>query len=307
MAADSGKGPTGSPARGSRQRLVVLSLGPCLVAAVAACSGNAAPYTTDADRGSTHALVTVERRDEVGAEAPSQNRAFATFVRTPPEADPAQAMRVAGLDFELPELGECRVHGREGSAVSPLQRVELLDAGDVTLETAEGRVELAPRPFPAVTSLLSGVIYTSRERVAALPAGEAYALSASGGALSAPLAVSAEAPSVLTGVTLGGVPLTNDAALNPNGAALEWAPGAPRDLVYVRLTLADGTHRLTCAFRDDLGRGALPASAIPDGTSATLALHRLRSVRIVSPESAIDAGELRFDFELSASVAVRAR
>ena len=145
-----------NPARGPRQHVALLSLGACVLAAVAACSGNAATYTTDADRGSTHALVTVERRDEVGAEAPSQNRAFATFVRTPPEADPAQVMRVAGLDFELPELGECRVHGRDSNVtVSPLRRVELLDAGDVTLETAEGRVYRYAKALPTQSLCLN--------------------------------------------------------------------------------------------------------------------------------------------------------
>lgn len=273
-----------------------------------ACSGNTATYTTDSDRGSTHALVTVERRDEAGATAPTQSRAFATFLRTPPEADPAQVLRMAGLDFELPEVGECRVHGREGnSPLSPLRRVELLDAGDVALETTEGRVELAPRAFPAVTSLLSGVVYTSRERVAALPSGEAYAVSASGGELSAPLALSAEAPSILSGVTVDGAPLAKDSVLSAAGAELAWTAGAARDLVYVRLTLPDGTHRVTCAFRDDAGHGTLPTAALPDRTNATLALHRLRSVRLSSAESGIDAGELRFDFELSASVAVRTR
>lgn len=286
-----------------------LTLG-CLALLSAACSGTAAPYTSDADRGSTHALVSIERRDVVGTAEPAQNRALATFVRTPPETDPAFVMRVAGVGVELPYPGECtsaqsmREHGASLS-----NRVELLDAGDVALETPVGRVELAPRAFPAITSLFSGVVYTTRERIAALPAAEAYALSASGGALGVPLAVSAEAPPTLSGVTLDGTPLEqSDAMLHPSGVELRWSRGSARDLIYVVLT-ADNGHRVTCAFRDEAGHGVLPPTAIPATPAANLSLHRLRIVPITgtASEMGVDAGELRFDFELSATVAVRAR
>jgi hypothetical protein len=272
------------------------------------CSGSAATYTSDADNGSTHALVSVERRVVAGSAEPAQNRAFATFTRTPPEVDPAVVARVAGLTSELPEPGQCHATSTPpGTSLGPLRRVELLDAGDVALETAEGRVELAPRAFPAVTNLFAGVVYTTRERSAVLPDGVAYALSASGGALRTSLAVSAEAPQVLSGVTVDGVALDAGATLARTGSDLSWDAGAPRDIVYVTLT-AEG-HRVTCAFRDELGIGAIPASALPPGSQAGVALHRLRIVPLAAgvAESGVDAGELRFDFELAATLAVRTR
>lgn len=275
------------------------------------CSGTAATYTSDADSGSTHALVTVERRTVVGSTEPDQNRAFATFVRTPPEVDPAIVTRSVGLAIGLPEPGECSsptAPGETSGALGPLRRVELLDAGDVVLETAEGRVQLAPRAFPAATNLLAGVVYATRERSASLPDGTSYALSASGGAMRAPLSVSAEAPETLAHVLLDGVPLGAESVLDPGGGVVSWSPGSARDLVYVSLG-AEGGHRVTCLFRDDAGRGAIPAHAVPSAATVSFSLHRLRVVPIAfrAMETGIDAGELRFDFEQTASIAVRAR
>lgn len=275
-----------------------------------ACSSPTETYTADADRGSTHALVTIERREPASEHEASQARGFASFVRTPPEVDPSLVTRIAGLALDLPEAGGCALGpAREpGAALTPLRRVELLDAGDVTLETPEGRVALAPRAFPAVTSLVAGVVYSTRDLLASLPAGEAYALSASGSALLAPFSVSTEAPSALADVTLGGAPLGNEATLDPNGTELTWAPGASRDLVYVSVASGDGTFGATCAFRDHTGRGSLPSTAMPPSGSANLAVHRLRIVPLdVAATNGVDAGELRFDFARTAVVQVRPR
>ena len=74
-----------------------------------ACSGSTSSYTSDADRGTTHAIVTVERRDALGVSSVAQAKAFASFVRTPPEVDAAAVTRVTGLDLDLPEVGDCAV------------------------------------------------------------------------------------------------------------------------------------------------------------------------------------------------------
>lgn len=273
-----------------------------------ACSGSTASYTSDADRGTTHAIVTVERRDALGASGVSQAKAFASFVRTPPDVDAAAVTRVTGLDLDLPEVGECSRSGsgRDSLALSPLRRVELLAAGDVSLETPLGRVELAPHAFPAVTDVVSGVVYTTRDRAATLPAGEPYALSAGGGPFLSPLAVSAEAPPALDEVALDGEPLTGTSAFLRRDTELSWKAGSARDLIYVRLSGGDATQgATTCAFRDDAGRGTLPVSAVPRSSPVQLSLHRLRSVALGStPGDGIDVGELRFDFELSAAIAL---
>lgn len=273
-----------------------------------ACSGSTSSYTSDADRGTTHAIITVERREVLGVASAAQAKAFASFVRTPPEVDAAAVTRLTGLDLDLPDLGECSVGGpnRDSLALSPLRRVELVAAGDVSLETPAGRVELAPHAFPAVTDVVAGIVYTTRDRAAALPAGEPYALSAGGSPFLAALAVSAEAPLALEAVSLDGAALGANSAFSAADSQLSWKAGSARDLVYVRLTGADGAQgATTCTFRDDAGRGRLPQSAIPHSGPIQLSVHRLRSVALGStPGGSIDLGELRFDFELSTEVAL---
>lgn len=290
--------------RSTQVRALSLSLGLLSVA----CSGSTETYTSDADRGSTHALITVERRDVLGGSEPAQARAFASFVRAAPEVDASVVTRIAGLELDLPEVGHCEgASSRDGTAgLSPLPRVELLEAGDVVLETPEARVLLAPRAFPAVTNLVAGVVYTTRDRVAALPPGEPYALSVAGSPPLGPLSLSAEAPSALSELTLDGAPLGPDSALGPDGAELGWQRGSARDLVYVVVAAEDGARHATCAFRDDAGRGLLPPSALPAANGVNLSLHRLRTVAL-APGSTLDAGELRFDFELVARVAIAGR
>jgi len=277
--------------------------------AVSACSGSTSTYTSDAERGSTHAFITIERRDALSATTVADAKAFASFLRTPPEVDFAVVTRLAGLDLTLPELGECALgdtHRELGAMLSPLRRVELLAAGDVALETPEGRVELAPHAFPAVTDLLAGVVYTTRDRAASLPAGEVYALSTAGSASLSPLSVSSEAPAALTAITLSGVPLSSTSALPASGAELGWKPGSARDVVYATLASSDGTPLGVCAFRDDAGRGKIIPAMVPSAGPVNLSLHRLRSVALPAGAS-VDAGELRFDFELSTSVSVQGR
>ncbi len=277
---------------------------------VAACSASTSSYTSDAERGSTHALITVERRDTLGPAAVSDARAFASFVRTPPEVDIATVTRLAGLDLALPEPGDCSLGGthREHVALSsPLRRVELMAAGDVALETPASRVELAPRAFPAVTDVFAGVVYTTRDRAALLPAGEVYAVTTGGNASLAPLSVSTEAPQALSNLTLSGQPLGASSVLPTTGAELGWRAGSARDLVYVALSTSDGTPHAVCAFRDDAGHGLIPATAVPASNSVGLSVHRLRSVSLPANSGGIDAGELRFDFELSASVGIQGR
>lgn len=281
-------------------------VGALVLGFAAGCSAAAEPYTADADSGSVHALVSIERRASAGTDESAQAQAFASFVRTPAEVDPTIVARITGLDLDLPDPGECELasNARERSVpLSPLRRVELLDAGAVALETPSGRVELAPRAFPAVTDLVGGVVYSTRDRAAALPSGEVYALAVDGTRFFAPFSLSAEAPPPLADLKLAGALLAEGAGLDARGTELAWTSGSSRDLVYVVISGADASRFSTCTFRDDAGRGSLPASALPPPGAASLSVHRLRSVALGEP---VDAGELRFDFELFARVEVQA-
>lgn len=290
-----------APGEAVRSRAALaLGLGLSLVA----CSAGTTSYTADADTGSTQALITIERRQVLGS--PAQAEAFASFVRTPPDVDPSLVTRVTGLDLGLPDLGECApaASGRDGSVpLSPLRRVELLDAGEVALETTSGRVDLARRAFPSVTDLLAGVVYTTREKSADLPPASHYSLWVAGSAQLAAFDVRAEAPAALEGLTLDGLPLDTEGLALGKGSVLAWTPGSARDLVYIVLESAELASATLCSFRDSDGRGALLTPALPAGP-ATLGVHRLRSVPLSG--ASIGAGELRFDFEQLVTVEVKA-
>ncbi|HET7540301.1 MAG TPA: hypothetical protein VFK05_10540, partial [Polyangiaceae bacterium] len=141
-----------------------------LAALSSACSVAPADYSAEADAGSsTHALITVERSAVLNtAEAP-RAAAFAGFVRTPPEVDANAMLSLAGFGLDLPAVGQCAEpnHERKSSMpLNPLGRVEFLDAGDVTLRTSSTNSPLATRALPAVTDLIAGVVYTTRDRAA---------------------------------------------------------------------------------------------------------------------------------------------
>ena len=271
----------------------------------AACSVAPVDYSAEADAGSsTHALITVERSSVLNSAEAPRAAAFAGFVRTPPDVDANAMLRLAGFGLDLPAVGQCAEpnHERVSSMpLSPLGRVEFLDAGDVTLRTSSTSAPLATRALPAVTDLIAGVVYTTRDRAAEpLPAATGYTLSASGGLLRA-FNVNANAPAQLSAVSVAGTPLAELTRVATHGAiALNWTPGFGRDFVYVELTTQDGSATTRCTFRDDAGAGTVPASAFAGTGLGELSLHRVHSEPFAS--GSVDAGEVRFDFEQSANV-----
>jgi hypothetical protein len=277
-----------------------------LIAGVtAACSVAPVDYSAEADAGSsTHALITVERSAVLNSTEAPRAAAFAGFVRTPPEVDANAMLRLAGFGLDLPAVGQCAGPNHERSSSTPLNsigRVDFLDAGDVTLRTSATNALLATRALPAVTDLIAGVVYTTRDRAAEpLPAATTYTLSASGGLLRA-FNVNANAPAQLSSVSVGGIALPELASVAVHSPiALSWSPGSSRDVVYVEFTTQDGSATTRCTFRDDAGSGSVPASAFAGTGLGELSLHRVHSEPFAS--GSVDAGEVRFDFEQSANV-----
>lgn len=268
------------------------------------CSVTSADYSADADTGSTHGLITVERSQTENSSEPPRATAFAGFFWTPPAVDANAVMQLAGFGLDLPAVGQCADANRARDAsmpLSPLGRVEFLDAGDVVLRTASTNAALATRAFPAVTDLIAGVVYTTRDRTAEpLPAATGYSLSTSGGALR-PFSVNASAPPLLSGVIVNATALgalSTVATRAPLG--LSWNRGLAGDLVYVELATHDGSATTRCTFRDDAGAGSVPSGAFPAVGAGQLSLHRVHSETFTS--GGVDAGEVRFDFEQNANV-----
>lgn len=272
-----------------------------------ACSVAPVDYGTEADAGSTvHALVAVERTSVENTLDSPRAAAFAGFVRSPPDVDANAMLRLAGFGLDLPVVGQCAEPNRERPSsvrLRPLARVEFLDAGDVTLRTVTTSAPLATRALPAVTDLIAGVVYTTRDReTASLPAATNYTLSTSGAGTLPAFNVVAAAPLLLTAVSVGETPLGELSTVSARSAIqLSWSAGRSRDLVYVELTSQDGGASTRCTFRDDAGHGTIPAGVFAGTGSGELSVHRVHSEPFAASGS-VDAGEVRFDFEQSANV-----
>jgi hypothetical protein len=254
------------------------------------------------EAGTTHALVTITRRASAVAPEDVRADAIASFVRLPSDADPDKVLRAAGLAVDLPAAGTCfKATGQPRDAGS-MTRVELLDAGEVTVAAGGNVTTLAPRAFPSVTDSIAGVVYTTRDRAAEpLPSALSYTVATSGADAVGPVSADAFAPIALSGVTVLGAPLAEVRTLAARrDLELAWSPGAAGDRIVVVLERGDSVTR--CAFGDEVGRGTLPVSELPAAGTATLAVHRLRQARFTS--AGIAGGELRFDFELEAPVTI---
>lgn len=263
------------------------------------CAVDAPDDASDADTGTTHALVAIDRAVDLDAAEGLRAEAFAGIVHAPPEVDAGAVLRLARLGLELPEAGRCAVPTRDSSVgFGSSTRVEFLEAGEVSLRTAELGATLAPRAFPAFTDRISGIVYTTRDRDAdPLPAGTRYEVFASGGFALPAFSAAAEAPQPLSGVMVSGVPVEELDTVAPGAEiALEWLPGASGDLVYFEAADRNGVASLVCTFRDDAGTGSVPGGALTLRGPGSLALHRVRSVSFQSP--GIDSGQVRFDFQI---------
>ena len=281
----------------SPKPLGLAALGLCALAL--GCTVETVDDSAQAQAGSTHALISIARQTSAAAPDDTRADAFAGFLRAPAGVDAASALRGAGLGVELPGLGECRKASTGDSAVT-LTRVELLEAGEVTLAAGGNVTTLALRAFPTVTDSISGVVYTTRDRASTpLPAASAYTFATTGSSSLGPLSGDAPAPAALSGVLLGGEPL-GDVEGIPAGEDLKlaWDPGSAGDRIYVELDQNAATT--VCAFGDAAGEGSIPSSLLPVSGEASLAVHRLRQTAFT--DDGLAHGELRFDFELSASV-----
>lgn len=299
---------------------------------------------TDADTGSTHALLTIERTDLVEAElAPTPapgfpssvpaptgapagrvvqtSTALAGFAHMPAGVDAAAVRALVGWNLELPEPGRCvrsTAVPEARPSLSPVDNVEFLEAGEVVVETRGEKTRLAPRNFPSVTDLISGVLYTTRHKATDLPPGALYRVRATGGLTLQTMEVSAEAPEAVAGITVGGVPLHQVQQIAVTGPVdLTWNVGLPSDLIYVELASSDGLGTTACTFPDSDGAGTIAlgdarqaaggaADAEPSETAMVdlgagrIALHRVRTVALDGP--GLEYAELRFDFAVAANV-----
>jgi hypothetical protein len=312
---------------GSSLALVALLLSACGGAGEAPADGNA----------SLEAVLSIERVQEAGREESRSASALAEFVILPSELDVHDTLGAAGLRSQLPEKMGCseialgEVPGRSnvtgsgatGSAASRRfnlrQPLELLEAGEVSIQAEDTVTRLALNLFPPSGSA-SGVIYTTPDQSAdALPPNAAYSIRTTGSGVIPPLTIDGHAPAALADATIGGVPFQRAQTLSAGQPIdLTWGEGSPGDRVSVEL--ADNERSLFCTFADEDGSGTLSSavtSHLTPGSTVHLSLHRVReAVRLEAPNALKPVLEgagldnlglettVRFDFEVTAALRV---
>lgn len=314
---------TRSVLEASRWLLLPLALGAATGCATQAASEGDEPSST------VEAVVHVER---TATEDGASTSVSAKFMRILP-ADRAAAERLVGTRVVLPNVGECASVGAlqadgattNGGGTKLKGSVELVDVGDLTL-TARGadglpsELTLAPRAFPDVGDIASGVFYTSPDAARDLPTPAKLVLRATGATAVEPFTIDLDAPAAPRNVRVAGHKFVGqlvDVASAPADApkveaghdfTLEWdaSPSEAGELVYVEV---NGATPVRCAFHD-VGTATVPAevlSKVDAGQVATLSLHRLREQEVrqeLAERQGAETMTIRFDLARSGRVAV---
>lgn len=267
-----------------------------------ACASEA-PTAPSEEQARSYSVISVDRNDPASTDSAGSASAVARFISLPAFASTARALQVAGAALDLPAVDTCQGSDAPDLAPPPAKQdpLELMEAGDVTIDAAGTVTPLVPHAFPSVGTFASGVLYATRDRASsALPAGVTYSVAASGSPQLGPIRLVAEAPQVPSQISVSSVALKDVTEIHTaKPIELSWQAGALGDVVYAELLADDGSPSMVCAFRDDAGAGSVPADAFTGTGPGRLALHRLRVQRF---EPGSPTSELRFDFQVGAPV-----
>ncbi len=256
------------------------------------------------------ASVSVRRTDAVSAgHHEVRTHVAARFLRAQGGLDEATAEQVVeggALDAAAPLGCTWREDASVGRAAGI---IELLDVGEIVLHAQGRQMALAPRAFPDVGGLISGVVYTSRDGRAELPDAATYLFEVSGSVAFDGFSIQTEAPSAPDDVRLGATPLDSMFAVVRVGEAAElsWRrprSGAESDRIFVTVSSELDGDAFTCVFEDD-GHAVIPGSFVgfEPGAELDVMIHRHRRARVSVPGEAYDA-VVDFDFAVAARVAV---
>jgi hypothetical protein len=276
----------------------------CLGVAAIACANEPPSVVGDDEPGKMHAVLSVERSDPALADTLGSASAVARFVSLPALSDASRVLSAAGVLLDLPPVDTCQASGSQVALEPPASQggVEFVEAGDVSISTADTVTPLVPHAFPTVGGFASGVLYTTKDRASsALPAAVPYIISASGSSSMPALRAVVDAPRSPATVTVGGVPLSDLLEVHTGSATeLGWAAGDASDTIYAELFAYDGSTSVLCTFRDEAGTGTIPADAFVGVGSGRLALHRVRSRHLDGASTT--SSDVRFDFQVGSAI-----
>jgi len=237
-----------------------------------------------------------------------QLNTHAQFVRYT-AMDRQHVARLLGLPLDperdLPPLDTCRIYDltldldEDMGVDDALQQeepshVELLEAGDLQVQTPSRTVTLVPRHFPGLLPFISGVIYGEAQATEDEQLGHVEVESAGGETVGA-FSVKAQTPALprLLGVADGMAVTVAERA----GLPLHWQTAAPPALTYidVRFDRAKRELALRCRPRDD-GAFVIPAALLAEVAESakspvTLEIARVQGTSFTA--SGLDGGELR--------------
>jgi hypothetical protein len=244
----------------------------------------------DADAATTTtALVVIERHASPGKGARAE--ASARFVRVAAPTTAEDALRAIGAAIDLPPRGSCASYASlsatPGALVAP--RVELIRAGDVSVEAGGVATRLLPRQLPDVTDVVNGVVYAKAADPALLPSDAPYVLHVGGTGDLDPFDVGVQAPEDPSEVHVVGESAAGTVRVGGHGVEFTWSSGDP-DTVYVDVNPSG----VRCSLGES-GYASVPASLLHD--SGALTVHRLH--RETFHAAGLVSGEVRFDFARS--------
>lgn len=302
-------------------------LSPASVAVCALLTGCAVPVESgmqggEGEAASVHAFLSVEQSAAWGQQEGEGTRqtASATFLRVPDGTDPQLMARMVGAVVDLPSPGQCRVEG-QGEGLLPLRAlnpIEMVPVGEVSVRAGEASTRLVARAYPDVAHLISGVVYTSsgREQPVRPVVGEnLVTFDVAGGEGVAGFEVAVSAPEPVEKLQVerdeGGGPLvvTWQAASEARRAAVPADVGVVEgdDRFFVDVVFGADSMVAPGDVDGELRRAprtvrcggsasasiTVPAALSGERAVASVAVHRLRTIRLTTP--ALGGGQVRVD------------
>jgi hypothetical protein len=275
---------------------------PLLIFVTAACSSSGDDNRPSADMPTvTHAVVALRRSKSTNASVGDQANVLMSVLRVPATLDSRNVVRLVGLLPASPEPGQCERIDYSLSATQatvPVQHVEMLDVGDVTLVAGNHANPLARQAFPTVTDFIAGVVYTTPDLSAdPLPRSPSYSIIARGASKIPPFRIDATAPHEPSNITLDGINIAQVTRLTRgNSIDLAWDPGETGDKLLVEVKSSERPNDVTCAFIDTAGRGHLPSDALISRGTVRFEVHRLRTNPLAL--RGLDRSQIQFDYSL---------
>lgn len=246
----------------------------------------------DAEAASTTAtaIVVVERTTGPG-DAIRGDAVIARFVRVRQGSVDEQALRIAGVAWDLPAAGTC-VAAAQDTAQPALQprSVDLLDVGVLTTSTLDGSYNAAkstvllPRSMPDPTGVVSGVFYSARSAEAFTPTARLQLHTSGGPDMPEGFRVDVASPH-----DVGDVRVISA----PSGLDIGWdVDTVSSDLVYVDV-IGQSSRLVARCSALDVGQLSIPAASLGPIDDGMVSVHRLH--RESFRAKGIEPGEIRFD------------